>query len=136
SVNGALTRSVADTALFLEAVTGERYVDAVAPPDRPLKIAWSVKKLPGQAPWPKLDREIVAATEQTAELLRSLGHTVEQIDPDYGAGAFWNFLARYLRGIDDDVQTMPHPDKLEKRTLGMARMGRMWPKARVAKFRA
>src|SRR5262249_37225116 len=96
SVNGALTRSVADTALFLEAVTGERYVSAVAPPERPLKVVWSVKKLPGQSPLPRVDKEIVAAVEQTAELLRSLGHTVEQRDPDYGAGAFWHFLARYL----------------------------------------
>ena len=134
SVNGALTRSVADTALFLSTVTDGAY--SAEPPKDKLTIAWSVKKLPGQSPWPKVDREIVAAVEETARLLESLGHTVVQRDPDYGLGAFWNFLARWTVGINDDVQSMAHADRLDKRTLGMARLGRMWPAGRVAKFRA
>jgi amidase len=134
SVNGALTRSVADSALFLGAATGDSY--SAEPPSEKLTIAWSIKKLPGQSPWPKVDRQVIAAVEETARVLESLGHTVVQRDPDYGAGAFWNFLARWTHGINDDVQTMPHPENLDKRTLGMARLGRMWPAKRVARFRA
>jgi amidase len=134
SVNGVLTRSVADTALFLSSTTGQEF--SAAPVDRKLTIAWSTKKLPGQAPIPRPEKEILAAVESTVKALESLGHTVVQRDPDYGMGAFWTFLARYTRGIADDVATMPHPERFEKRTHGMARMGRMWPAKRVAKFRA
>jgi amidase len=134
SVNGVLTRNVADTALFLDAVAGGGFSGAALPPE-PLTIALSYGRLPGAAPWPKLDPEIRAATEETATVLRSLGHRVVEREPDYGAGAFPHFLGRYLRGIKDDVDTMPHPEGLEKRTLGMRRMGALWPARRVASLR-
>jgi amidase len=134
SVNGALTRSVADSALFLDAVA-ERSFGQVRPPERPLKVVWSVKKLPGQSPLPRVDPEIVRAVHETADLLRSLGHTVEERDPDWGGSAFWHFLARYLRGIKDDVDSMAHPERLEQRTQGMRRLGSLWPERRVAAFR-
>ena len=134
SVNGALTRSVADTALFLSVVTGQAYT--TDPPADKLKIALSFRRLPGAAPWPKLDPEIRAATEATAEALRALGHEVVAQEPDYGFGAFPHFLSRYTRGIKDDVDSMAHPEKLEKRTRGMRRMGTLWPGSRVSKMRA
>jgi amidase len=134
SVNGALTRSVADTALFLSAVTGQPF--GVEPPAGKLRIAMSFRRLPGAAPLPKLDPEIRRATEATAELLRSLGHEVFEREPDYGLGAFPHFLSRYLRGIMEDVDSMAHPERLEKRTLSMRRMGSWWPARRVAKMRA
>jgi amidase len=133
SVNGALTRTVADCALFLSAVTDQAFT--TDPPDK-LRIALSFRRLPGAAPLPKLDPEIRKATEATAELLRSLGHEVFEQEPDYGFGAFPHFLSRYTRGIKDDVDSMAHPEKLEKRTLGMRRMGALWPASRVAKMRA
>jgi amidase len=133
SVNGALTRSVADTALFLSVAAGRPYT--AAPPEGKLKIALSYRRLPGAAPWPKLDPEIRAATEATAAALRELGHEVIATEPDYGFGAFPNFLSRFLRGIYDDVETMPHRERLDKRTLGMHRMGSWWPAKHVAKLR-
>jgi len=135
SVNGFLTRSVADSALLLDAVCDRSFAGAAAPPDRPLKVALSYRRLPGAAPWPKLDPEIRAATEAMATLLRSLGHEVVAREPDNGAGAFPQFLGRYLRGIKDDVDSMAHPDRLESRTLGMRRMGALWPASRVAALR-
>ncbi|MDX6666066.1 MAG: amidase, partial [Solirubrobacteraceae bacterium] len=134
SVNGVLTRSVADTALFLDTVAEGSYSGALEPP-RALTVALSYRRLPGASPWPKLDAEIRAATEQTAAALRALGHTVVEREPDYGPGAFPHFLARYTRGIKDDVETMAHPERLEKRTLGMSRMGALWPAGRVASMR-
>ena len=133
SVNGALTRSVADSALFLSAVTGERF--AVQPPTEKLTIAVSFGRLPGATPWPKLDPEIHAATMRMAELLRSLGHTVVEREVKYPAVAFPHFLARFLKGIQLDVDTMAHPERLEKRTLGVRQMGALWPARRVAALR-
>ena len=75
-------------------------------------------------------------TEAVA-LLRSLGHDVVERAPDYAAmSAGWNVTARYLRGISDDVATMPHPERLEPRTRSMARAGRLHLRRRIAKVRA
>ncbi|MCW2989936.1 MAG: amidase, Asp-tRNAAsn/Glu-tRNAGln amidotransferase subunit [Solirubrobacterales bacterium] len=133
SVNGVLTRSVSDSALFLTATTGQAF--SAEPLAEKLTIAVAFNRLPGAAPWPKLDPDIRTATLAMAELLRSLGHTVVEREPSFGAGAFPHFLARYTKGIQDDVATMAHPDRLEKRTLGMRRMGALWPASRVAAMR-
>src|SRR5258705_12775576 len=68
--------------------------------------------------------------EETADVLRALGHEVEEADPDYGMGAT-GFVARYLRGIADDAGHVDYPERLESRTQGMARMGRAIPSALV-----
>ena len=136
SVNGFLTRSVADTALLLDTVAERRsFREALRAPERKLRIAWSVKRLPGALPIPKLDAEHRRAVEATAELLRAQGHEVYERDPDYGAGAFPNFLGRYLKGIQQDVDSMEHPERLEKRTLGMRRMGSLWRDSTVVRLR-
>ena len=139
SVNGFLTRSVEDTALLLDAVAERRpdrpFREEVRAPERKLRIAWSVKRLPGAAPFPKLDADWRRGLDETAELLRSLGHEVYERDPDYGWGSFPQFLGRYLKGIQDDVDSMEHPERLEKRTLGMRRMGSLWRESTVARLR-
>ena len=38
-------------------------------------------------------------------------------------------LARYLRGIHDDLGTLEHPERTERRTRGMARLGGLIPDA-------
>ncbi len=55
--------------------------------------------------------------------MRSLGHALEQRDPDYGPGAIPAVVARYLRGTHDDVGALAHPERLERRTRAMARLG-------------
>jgi amidase len=72
---------------------------------------------------PRLDADGTAALEATVELLRSLGHDVAERDPDYGANAIAQVLVRYLRGIHDDAVEMPHPERLERRSRAMARLG-------------
>ena len=45
-------------------------------------------------------------------------------------------MARYLRGIHDDARAVEHPERLERRTRGMARLGALVPAGQVAKARA
>ncbi len=63
-----------------------------------------------------------AAVERVADTLRSLGHTVTEHDPDYGE-LLPLFMPRWLLGIHDDVKALPHPERLEKRTRQLARLG-------------
>ena len=121
SVLGFVTRSVADSALLYQAVTDQPYVAAAQRDPGRLRIALSLKvPAPLLAP---LNPEWRRAAEETAELLRSLGHEVVERDPEYGVSAVTNFLARYLSGIHDDARAMAHPERLERRTKGMARLG-------------
>jgi len=69
------------------------------------------------------------AFEDTVELLRSLGHELVERDPDYGPGAIPAVLARYLSGANQDVAALPHPERLERRTRAIARLGGLIPKA-------
>lgn len=127
SVWGALTRSVRDTALFLDAVAdrvpAEPFAAATAREPGRLRVALSLKIPPGLVA--RLDPEIVRATQDAAELLRSLRHEVVERDPDYGVATIQNALARYLGGIADDAAAMAHPERLERRTRDMARLGRL-----------
>ncbi|MDX6655658.1 MAG: amidase [Solirubrobacteraceae bacterium] len=136
SVNGPLTRRVADAALFLDATTGENgFAAAAAREPGKLRIAVSTKLAPGQLA--RVSPDARAAVERTAEMLRSLGHEVTVRDPELPASLFTNVLVRYLRGIHDDVEhAMPHPQRLEPRTRAMARLGGLIPASVVAKQRA
>jgi amidase len=140
SVNGVLTRSVADTALFHDVASGAIDIDedrapapsapfsqaAAAAPGR-LRIAYSTRFPPATVA--RLDGDAERALRETVELLRSLGHEVEEQDPDYGPGAIGAVIVRYLRGIHDDAHAIAHPERLERRTRGMARLGGMIPPA-------
>ncbi len=140
SVNGVLTRSVADTALFHDVASGSIETDvdrppapavsfsqaASTPPGR-LRIAWS-QKFPGIV-LAKLDERLARALSDTLEVLRSLGHEVAERDPDYGNDTIPSVIVRYLRGASDDVAGLEHPERLERRTRAMARMGAMIPQA-------
>jgi amidase len=140
SVNGVLTRRVADTALFHDVASGAIEIDedrapppavpfaqsAATPPGR-LRIAYSTRIPPGVVT--RLDEDAARALQETAELLRSLGHEVSEQDPDYGLGGIPAVLARYLRGIHDDAGAVAHPERLERRTRGMARIGGLIPPA-------
>ena len=87
----AVTRTVRDTATLLDAVAGPGVGDPywAPPPTRPyaeevgaevgqLRVGWVAEPPDGSF---RADGEVVAATEQTAELLASLGHRVEQAHP-------------------------------------------------------
>ncbi len=122
SVLGFETRTVADTALLLDAVAGPApepsFAAAAARAPGRLRIAVSTRPM---APTP-VSPELRAAVDETAELLRGLGHAVERRDPAYGLLAN-AFLPRYLRGIADDAATVERPGRLQRRTRGFARLG-------------
>jgi amidase len=138
SVNGVLTRRVADTALFHDVASGTTDVDrdsapppavafsqaAASPPGR-LRIAYS-KRIPFGV-IPRLDADAERAYEETIELLRSLGHELCEQDPDYGLDAIPAVVTRYLRGGHDDAARVAHPERLERRTRGFARLGGLIP---------
>jgi amidase len=134
SVTGLLARHVADTALFHDAVCGPSeidldnipapaipFVEAAATPPGRLRIAYSTRVAPGIIS--RLGADAERALHQTVELLRSLGHEVSQRDPDYGPSAAATLIALYLRGIHDDARAVEHPERLERRTRGMERLG-------------
>ena len=86
----------------------------------PLRIAISTK-VPPPLVGVKLHAAQRRAIDETAELLRGLGHEVREQEVDYGTAGFLNVSARYLRGISDDAAGVPRPDLLERRTKAMAR---------------
>ncbi|HEY4450949.1 MAG TPA: amidase [Solirubrobacteraceae bacterium] len=140
SVNGVLTRGVADTALFLDVASGTIDVDAdrapppalafseaaATPPGR-LRIAYS-KRIPFGVV-ARLDADAAKAYEETIELLRSFGHELSEQDPEYRQDAIPALLTRYLRGAHDDAARLAHPERLERRTRNFARLGGLIPQA-------
>ncbi len=138
SVRGVLARTVADTALFHDVASGtiETDADRVPAPEvpfstaaatapGPLRIAYSTSVPVGVVA--KLDPDARSAFDQTVELLRSLGHQLSERAPDYGAGAMPAVTVRYLRGIHDEAAELAHPERLERRTRAMARLGGLIP---------
>jgi amidase len=136
SVYGSLTRSVLDTGLMLDVISGNLPgdTDTAPPPPRPfadsaqsppgkLRVAWSVKPLRAVLP-PIVTDEVKAAVKSTAELLSGLGHGVTETDPKYGTAGNL-FVAHYLRGIREDELDVPNRERLESRTRGFSRLGSM-----------
>lgn len=139
SVNGSLSRTVRDTALWLDVVSGgskepgspaaptRPFVEAAATPPGRLRVAWSTAAPRAAAP-PTVSDEAKGVVAATAELLGSLGHDVSQRDPDWGMIGN-NISPRYLRGAAEDFAKVPHPERLERRTREFARLGRGIPQA-------
>ncbi len=136
SVYGVLARRVADTALFHDVASGAIEIDADKPPAPQvpysqaaatapgrLRIAYSTRPPAGVIS--RLDPDAARAFEDTVELLRSLGHEVSERAPDYGLDTLAMLLPRYVGGISDEAKALPHPERLERRTRAMARIGAM-----------
>jgi len=143
SVPGPIARRVLDAALFLDAVAGSVPGDAASAPapaepfaaaaqrmPGPLRIATSLKVPPGVTA--RVSAESRRAVEETAGLLRSLGHDVLERDPDYGL-AWTHVTRRFLRGIHDDVRATPNVERLEGRTRAIGRLGALVPARSVAR---
>jgi amidase len=122
SVAGFLTRTVTDTALLLEVGAGQPFAGAAQPEPGRLRVAMSCKP---PAPGP-VDRDVRASVERVAERLRALGHEVVERDPAYGV-AVLAVVARYLSGIAQDAERFQRPERLQRRTRGIVRLGRLIP---------
>jgi amidase len=129
---GPLTRSVRDSALVYDVIRGGApgdrfeasepamsFVEAVDTPVRPLRIGWSTKS---DTPGLRADVENVAAVVATAELLASLGHHVEEVDPGY-PDPIPAFLPQFFGGVRAEAELVEHPELLERRTRETVRLG-------------
>lgn len=76
------------------------------------------------------------ALDETAALLGSLGHDVEERPLAFGPTAGVDVIARFLRAIHDEAAALSRPERLEPRTRTMARLGGLVPPAAVARLRA
>ncbi len=133
AVEHALTRSVRDSAAILDATAGRVPGDpySAAPPGRPfadevgadpgrLRIAWSAKP-PIDA---DVDADCVRAVRETADLLASLGHDVEEAAPDFDGEVIIEPMVRVwavanldtYRAISRELGRPPAPDELEVTT--------------------
>jgi amidase len=122
SVAHCVTRDVLDSALFLDAVADDphpSYADAARREPGSLRVAWTTR--PAQPGLVAAD--VRAAVRETVDLLRSLGHGVARRTPRWGFTPS-GFVPRFLRGLREDAERLPHPERLEARTRAMARMGR------------
>lgn len=136
----AVTRTVRDAATLLDCVEGpevgamfdiarpaEKYSEVIKKPTRKLKIAVT-EQLPGTAP---VERQISDAVKATAEILESLGHTIEIAAPEYDAAMFhqanyvaWaSFLAAGVFGLQDLLNIEPGSDNVELATMACAKAG-------------
>ena len=134
SVYGTVTRHVADTALFLDVTgDGEPLAPAVERTPGRLRIGVSTAVPPPVLISP--DEEQQGAVDAMASVLRGLGHDVADVEVPYGT-TMPAFTARYLRGIADEAASMPHPQRLSRRTKGFRRMGQAIVGPGLARARA
>ena len=144
SVAGWLTRSVADTALMLDATAGATDVDrepapalertfaeaaASSPPK--LRIAWSLKVPPGLL-GVKIDEQVRAGIAETVARLEGLGHELVEHDPDYDPLASLANSARIMRGVADEARTLPRFDRLDRRFRSWTRLGSLFTDSTLA----
>lgn len=148
TVDGVLTRSVRDTALFHDAIAEGppdpgapalprlSFLDAAqASATKPLRIAVSTNLPP--SPLTRLHPENRAAVQETAELLRSLGHEVREVEIDHGPLAPPpEFTVRYLRALHEAAAGLAYPERLERRMRKVAYLGGLLPAALVSWARA
>ena len=137
AVMGCVSRTVLDTALWLDVVSGgSQEAEAPPPPERPyvesaqtapgtLRVATST--LAPRALVPPIVSDVVKrAVAEAGEMLAGLGHEVSQRDPEWGMVGN-NITPRFLRGVSDTVKEVPHPERLERRTRGFGKLGGLLP---------
>ncbi len=120
SAVGPIGTNLEDTALMLDVLSGTDVFAVVQPPERPLRVAVSVRSpAAGTSP----SGEIKAAVRAAGDRLAAAGHAVVEADPPYPAGIGLSWISRWLAGIAEDVEGLAW-DRLEQRTRQMARLGR------------
>lgn len=127
---GPLTRTVADSALIYDVISGTTGADrfhadalpgsmlaAARATPAALRIMVSMKNpMGGPAP----DDLTRAAVHEAAGVLRSLGHTVIEADPRYPSLGL-AFQTQVAGGVADEASRVEHPELLEARTRTLLR---------------
>ncbi|HEX8066490.1 MAG TPA: amidase [Thermoleophilaceae bacterium] len=143
--DGVLTHTVEDTALALDVLAGYEWGDAASPPPPRTSFADAAGREPGRlrvglAVVPptgdEVDPECAAATRETAELLESLGHEVEESAPRWddeaALTAFLDVWAADMAISVEPVRRMsPDPDAIEPLTRELLDRARSLPPLRV-----
>ncbi len=131
STQGCVAARLADSALFFDTfgTFPTSLVAAAASDPEPLRIGLSFSTAAATKAL-KLDPRVRSALEEAAETFRAAGHTVTEVKIPYGADSK-SLTVRYLAGIRDGADGTPDPARLEKRTKGIARLGRPFGKKAV-----
>ena len=117
--NGPLATTVADAALVLSVMAGSPELATVAEPLTPLRIG----VVPATTSFlVRLDPEWKKALMDTADALRSAGHTVEVTKFPYPANPIPMF-ARWFAGVAKDAEGLDD-SKLQPRTRRHVRLGK------------
>ncbi len=118
TVLGGIGRSVRDVAILDDVIGRTSFCGAADRELGRLRIAYSLKPaIPGVKPSP----QAVEAIEQTAALLCSLGHEVEESKLAHPQ-LLTTFTPRWAAGVADDAAL--HPGEFEGRTRRLAAAGR------------
>jgi amidase len=127
---GALTHSVADSALMLDVIADGSFPPPKPP--RPLRIAVSDGFPAGTRG--RMDDDVLAAVHGTADLLRELGHEVVEADLPVGVRDGLLIVGLMFAGIRELVGEFDRPQRLERRTRAMAQPGRLIPDGMVERL--
>jgi amidase len=133
---GPLSRRVADSALVYDAIKdgGPSFVAAAGGDPGRLRIAMSVRTPPLTGL--QADVEQLGAVEAVAQALRELGHEVVEREVEYTPALSSNVLARYVGGIAAMGRSVPHPERLSRRTRGYMRIGGAVPPVAIRRAKA
>ena len=130
---GPLTRSVRDAALVHDLIDGNVDTDEhrAGPVGSLVAAAAGAATAPRQrigvcltppAATQKLHPEHAGAVRRAADRLRAAGHTVIDYDPHYPDPTA-AFIPQFFAGIRSEAAEVEHPDRLERRTRNLVRLG-------------
>lgn len=124
STQGGLAARVADSAMLLDTFGnfGTSLVAAASTDPAPLRIGLSFSAAAATKALP-LDPRVRAALTDAAATFRAAGHTVTEVEIPYGLDSK-ALTIRYLAGICEAADGTDDPQQLERRTKGIARLGR------------
>ncbi|MCA1782769.1 MAG: amidase family protein [Dermatophilaceae bacterium] len=128
---GGLTRSVRDTAVLLDVVSGsmpsdrwtlpgpaEPFAAAVDHQPERLRIGWTTRPV---QPGTRTHRDVARVTAELAATLAGLGHDVREGSPGWPL-LLDAFLPQFFAGMREEAGQVEHPDRLERRTRETVRM--------------
>jgi len=140
-VEGSVTRTVRDSAAFLDLIRGNEvgdlflttaperpYLQEVETDPKPLKIAFSTQHTLGQT----LHPECINAVHEAAKLLEELGHQVEEVDLPFEEKdltevfimMIFGELAADLEELNDYLGRKMRPSDVETETYALGLLGR------------
>ena len=144
-IEGCVSRTVADTALILDVISGYEPGDPYWAPDPSAPFVEAVERKPGalriayataSPTGVPVHEDCAAAVVETAELLESLGHSVQEAPAFTDELYVENFIKIWTAGVADEVHTygrlrgqpLDH-EKLEPLTREMVNLADSWKAA-------